>query len=211
MNQEIPQPPQPSDETSHQPLNIPHTELKIKLLKGALYKQQKELWQLLLNDQKVIRDYFAQIGLELFLDEAEGYAFLRQMSFQSGETTLPTLITRRQLSFPVSLLLVLLRKRMIEHDTEDSGVKLVVSRAEIYDWLKPFYPDTHNQVKLQDKFDSGITKVKEMGFLNAVGETNDDFEVKRILRAFVTAQWLDEINQKLETYKPQPAETNDSD
>ena len=158
----------------------------------------------MLHDQKVIRDYFTQIGLELFLDEAEGYAFLRQMSFEFGETSMPTLIIRRQLSFPVSLLLVLLRKRMIEHDVEESGVKLVVSRDEIYDWMKPFYPDTHNQVKLQDKFDSAISKVKEMSFLVSLEENSKDFEVKRILRAFVTAQWLDEITKKLNNYLPKP-------
>ena len=59
-----------------------------------------------------LRDYVAVLGLELVLDEAEGYAFLRARNRDGDETTtkLPRLVARRPLSFPVSLLLALLRK-----------------------------------------------------------------------------------------------------
>jgi hypothetical protein len=60
------------------------------------------------------------LGLELVLDEAEGYAFLRARPEEEDSDTsaskLPRLVARRPLSFPVSLLLALLRKKLAEFD-----------------------------------------------------------------------------------------------
>ena len=50
------------------------------------------------------------------IDEADGYAFLRQRPQEPGEEPLPRLVPRRPLGFPVSLLLVLLRKKVAEAD-----------------------------------------------------------------------------------------------
>jgi hypothetical protein len=52
--------------------------LVIPLLKGVLYQEaDAALWNALLNLQPRVRDYVAVLDLELVLDEAEGYAFLR--------------------------------------------------------------------------------------------------------------------------------------
>ncbi len=52
--------------------------LAITLLKGVIYREGDErLWGALLNLQARVRDYVAVLGLELVLDEAEGYAFLK--------------------------------------------------------------------------------------------------------------------------------------
>ena len=52
------------------------------------------------------------------LDEAEGYAFLRARPHEEDDNAekLPRLVARRPLSFPVSLLLALLRKKLAEFD-----------------------------------------------------------------------------------------------
>lgn len=48
----------------------------VPLLKGVLYQGDNPgLWGTLLNLQASVRDYIAVLGLELMLDEAEGYAF----------------------------------------------------------------------------------------------------------------------------------------
>jgi hypothetical protein len=50
----------------------------IPLLKGVLYQADDPgLWSVLLEMQSRVRDYVAVLGLDLVLDEAEGYAFLR--------------------------------------------------------------------------------------------------------------------------------------
>jgi hypothetical protein len=52
--------------------------LVITLLKGVLHREGDErLWSSLLNLQPRVRDYVRVLGLDLVLDEAEGYAFLK--------------------------------------------------------------------------------------------------------------------------------------
>ena len=90
--------------------------LVIPLLKGVIYQENDAgLWQALLQLQARVRDYVTVLGLELVLDEAEGYAFLRARAESDDEAAskLPRLIVRRPLSFPVSLLLALLRRNRL--------------------------------------------------------------------------------------------------
>ena len=50
----------------------------IPLLKGVTYRDDDAAhWSALLQLQGRVRDHVAVLGLELMLDEAEGYAFLR--------------------------------------------------------------------------------------------------------------------------------------
>ncbi len=76
-----------------------------------------------------MRDYVAVLGLELVLDEAEGYAFLRSRPGRRRDAApkLPRLVARRPLSFPVSLLLALLRKKLAEFDA--GGGRLTAAGA----------------------------------------------------------------------------------
>jgi len=167
--------------------------VQIKLLKGPIYRaKHKELWSWLERDQFQVREYFQQIGLSLLLDEAEGYAFLKQQEFDADEDTLelPRLISRRQLSFGQTLLLVLLRKRLAEHDSEESSPRLIVTRSEMQQWLVGFYPEVSNQVKQQKDFNALINKVKEMGFISVLVNHQDDFEVQRLIKALINAEQI---------------------
>jgi hypothetical protein len=75
----------------------------VPLLKGVLYQEDNPgLVEFSAEPAGQVRDYVAVLGLELMLDEAEGYAFLR--SKPGGEddeavSNLPRLVARRQLSF----------------------------------------------------------------------------------------------------------------
>ena len=87
----------------------PFSRVIIALMKGVVYEENDPaLWQDLFALQARARDYISVLGLELILDEAEGYAWLRTRPVVEGAPELPRLIPRRQLSFPVSLLLALL-------------------------------------------------------------------------------------------------------
>ncbi|MDD5461006.1 MAG: DUF4194 domain-containing protein [Methylococcales bacterium] len=180
--------------------------LAISLLKGVIYRDGDErLWAALLNLQARIRDYMAVIGLDLVLDEAEGYAFLRSKP-EDDETEadkLPRLVARRPLSFPVSLLLALLRKKLAEFDASGGDTRLVLSRDEIVDLIKVFLPDSSNEAKLIDQIETHINKVVELGFLRKLKAASGPvgFEVRRILKAFVDAQWLAEFDARLAIYQ----------
>lgn len=176
-------------------------QLLVVLLQGVLYRDADTgLWQALLDLQGRVRDYCGTLGLEVLVDEAEGYAYLRQRPVAPGEPELPRLISRRQLSYPVSLILVLLRKKLAEFDAMAGDTRLVMSREQIVDAVRLFLPDTANEARLLDRMDTHINKVIELGFLHRLRGQEHQFEVRRILKAFVDAQWLSQFEQRLAQY-----------
>jgi hypothetical protein len=178
----------------------------IALFKGVLYQEDDPaLWQSLLDLQSQVRDYLGVLGLQLILDEAEGYAYLRQRQDENeaGQVALPRLIPRRQLSYSVSLLLALLRKRLAEFDASSGEARLILAREQIADLLRLFLAEGSNEAKLADRIDAHIAKVVELGFLRRLRGKDEQFEVRRILKAYVDAQWLNEFDQRLRDYSQQ--------
>lgn len=189
--------------------------LVISLLKGVVYREGDEaLWGQLIDLQAAVREYVAVLALDLVLDESEGYAFLRSRDHFSDDESAPKLarlIARRQLSFPVSLLLALLRKKLAEfdagggHDGESS--RLVLARDEIVDLLRLFLPETSNEAKLVDQIETHLNKIEDLGFVRKLKTTVGaargpaSYEVRRILKAFVDAQWLAEFDARLKVYQ----------
>ncbi|MEN8131565.1 MAG: DUF4194 domain-containing protein [Pseudomonadota bacterium] len=191
------------------------SSLVIPLLKGVIYrgeasKSNANQWNDLLGLQARVRDYVAVLGLDLVLDEGEGYAFLRSQEHDETYTAMPRLISRRPLTFPVSLLLALLRKKLAEFDaggSQDGGDRLVLARDEIVELMRVFLPESSNEAQLMDRVDAHINKVIELGFLRRLKTSGQvrSFEVRRILKAFVDAQWLAEFDARLAAYREQLA------
>lgn len=174
----------------------------IALFKGVLYQDANlTLWQNLLTLQARVRDQIALFGLDLILDEAEGYAYLRQRPATDEETALPRLVQRRPLSYPVSLLLALLRKKLAEFDATAGETRLILTREQIVDLVRVFLPDTANEARLLDRIDSHINRLIELGFLRRLRSQDNQFEVQRILKAFIDAQWLADFDQRLKSYR----------
>ncbi|VFN04184.1 MAG: protein of unknown function (DUF4194) [Candidatus Kentron sp. G] len=173
-------------------------------MKGVLYREGNlRMWQALLDLQARVGDYAGVLGLDLVLDEAEGYAFLRQRTVdKDGEDgALPRLVTRRPLGFAVSLLLALLREKLLEADAKGGDIRLILGRDQIADMMQLFLPESTNQAKMMDRLDSHMDKVVEMGFLKRLPGQEGQFEVRRILKAFVDAQWLGEFDHRLSQYR----------
>jgi len=176
--------------------------LLVALMKGVVDAQDNAaLWQDLLVLHARIRDHVALLGLELVVDEAEGYAFLRQRPQVEGALTIPRLVPRRPLGYSVSLLLVLLRKRLAELDASGGETRLILSRAEIADLVRLFHPDRANEARTADRIDVDLAKVVELGFLRRLKGQEERFEVRRILKTFVDAQWLEAFDAKLAAYR----------
>lgn len=187
--------------------------LLIGLLKGVLYQETDPgRWGQLLHLQARVRDYASVLGLELMLDEAEGYAFLRSRPDEGAENgdgdesrNIPRLIARRPLSFPVSLLLALLRKKLAEFDAGGAETRPVLAQDQIVELIRVFLPDSSNEAKLVDQVERHINKVIELGFLRRLkagnGTQQPNYEVRRIIKSFVDAQWLSDFDRKLEQYK----------
>jgi hypothetical protein len=176
----------------------------VTLYKGVLYHDQKpELWQALLKLEAKVRDHVALLGLELLVVEAEGHAYLRQRTPEDGDPEIPRLVQRRQLGYTVSLLLALLRKKLAEHDAAGGDTRLILSREQIVDLVRLFVADSSNEAKLVDRIDADINKVVELGFLRSLRGQDNQYEVRRIIKTFVDAQWISDFAERLEEYRGQ--------
>jgi hypothetical protein len=187
----------------------------VALMRGVLDREEDPaVWQALLQLVARVREFVGVMGLELVVSEAEGHAFLRQRPATEGEPELPRLVARRQLGYSVSLLLVLLRKKLAELDAGGGETRLILSRAEIADLVRLFQEERTNEARATDRVDADIAKVVELGFLRKLRGREDSFEVRRLLKSFVDAQWLDAFERKLASYRelgaPAPRERKDA-
>ena len=185
----------------------------IQLFKGVVYADQHlRLWQALLELQAAVRDYIRILGLTLYLDETEGYAFLRQQDTETDDEDspdTPRLVAKRTLTYPVSLLLALLRKRLAEQDATGGDSRVVLERTQVVEMMRVFMPEHSNEAKTIDQINIAINKVIEYGFLRTLKQQDDMLEIRRILKAFVDAQWLGELDTKLKTYQQYASATDE--
>ncbi len=184
-----------TDRTNEQSLVL------IQLFKGPLYRDAHErLWQPMINRRAAIGDYVGVLGLQLDVDESDGYAFLRTKPEGDDESGLPRLVSRHSLSFHVSLLLALLRKLLAEFDATSSDTRFIISRDQIVEMLRIYLPDSTDEVKTARAIDGHIKRIDDLGFIRRLPGDDDQYEVRRILRAFVDGQWLGDLDQRLDEY-----------
>ena len=109
----------------------------------------------------------------------------------------------------MSLLLALLRKKLAEHDAGGGDSRLILSRDQIVDMVRLFVAQSSNEARLVDRIDADINRIVDLGFLRRLRGQQDQLEVRRILKAFVDAQWLSEFEQRLGEYRAHGAENRD--
>jgi Domain of unknown function (DUF4194) len=173
----------------------------INLMKGPVYRDTHEKpWALLLGLRPQVSDYVSVLGLQVMVDESEGYAYLRSRPVDEDGDDFPRLVARRSLSFHVSVLLALLRKRLAEFDARSSETRLMVTRDQIVEMLRLYLPESTNEARLVDNIDTNINRVVEMGFLRRLSGQDNLFEVRRILKAYVDGQWLSDFDTRLDEY-----------
>jgi hypothetical protein len=173
----------------------------IQLMRGVVYREQDEAsWTTLGRSASAVRDHFAAIGVDVVLDDTEGYAYLQSRPEADGEDPLPRLVNRRTLTYNLSLLLVLLRKRLVEFETAGSEGKLVLSREQLVEMLRLFLAESTNEARVVDQVDTTIRRATELGFLRQLRGRTDQWEVRRILKAYVDAQTLSDFAGKLTEY-----------
>ncbi len=196
------------NDTATGPLPGPTTDLPsvvVPLLKGVVYREENPgLWATLLRLQASVQDYVVVLGLELLLDEAEGFAFLRsrkEVEEEEEAASIPRLVARRQLSYPVSLLLALLRKKLTEFDAAGGDTRLILSRDEVVELIRIFLPAGSNEARLIDQIDTIVNKIADLGFVRRLRGQDRMYEVRRIIKAFVDAQWLKDFDERLAEYR----------
>lgn len=193
-----------SDDVTMTPAAAGPTDLSlvvVALFKGPLYRDAHEqLWPQLLKLRSRVADHVGVMGLRIEIDESEGYAFLRSLRDDETEVQYPRLVTRHTLGFQTSLLIALLRKRLAEFDATSSDARLVLGRDQIVEMLRVYLPSSADDVRTVRAVEGHIKKVEELGFLHRLRGQDDQYEVRRIIRAFVDGQWLSDFDQRLREY-----------
>lgn len=180
-------------------MNREYSLCLITLLKGILYNHQKDAWENLLQYEIEAKKYFAAIGLDIYIDKSEGYAYLQQNEPEE-DMQMPRLAEKRQLNFFTSLLCIVLRKYLLEQDAQGGTVRAIITQQEIINRAKVFLPAASDEAKQEDKMITTINKVIEIGFLRKLDDTGNTYEIHRIIKGFVNATVIDDTLQKLERY-----------
>ena len=180
----------------------PYSKAIILLLKKTVEKGSP-VWEDIINYQVEIQDYLAVIGLELILKKDEGFAFVKQIVFDD-DTTL-NLVSRRQLGFEVSIVVIVLRQLLEDYDNnpiETQSLGRIITGNEIKDEVRLFLPQDFNRVKLEKDLDTYIQRVVDLGFLKEVKRNGDEvrYKIHRIIKEKVTLEDLDTFKKKLEEY-----------
>ncbi len=183
---------------------LPYAHSVIRLLQGTVFSDDTRTWNELLTFQRQVGDYFNAIGIRLHLDEPEGFAFLTQPEPEDDTVKLPRLVRRIPLSYELTLILVILRQNLEEFDGKAlETTKCFITRGEIMDALEMLLPEKSDRVKRMNRIETNINQAVSMGFLKEVtgpetGITDRLFEIRRVIKAKINNEILEEIKRKLE-------------
>lgn len=180
----------------------PYSKAIVQLIKGTVEKDDN-VWTDLLNYQVEIQDYLSVIGLELIVKKEEGFAFVKQIKLDDDKTM--NLVSRRQLGFEVSVVLIVLRHILEEFDTnptETQSTDKYVSASDIKEELEMFLQEKNNKVRFMKDIDGYINKVVELGFLvkSRTSESEPRYRIHRIIKEKITLDDLVEFKHKLSKY-----------
>lgn len=183
----------------------------VHLLRGVLYRSQENAWNLLLQYHHRIKDYLDAIGLDLHINDADGYAFVKQKEIPDEfQEFYPRLMQKRPLSYMPTLLCVLLRKRLLESDQAGTETRVIVSIEQIKEMVRVFLSTSTNERKQEDKIESAIKRLAEFGFLIELKSEKEKYEVSRILNAYMDIEKLKEVQAKLANYRKEENEDTET-
>lgn len=187
---------------SHLEQNItPYSKAIVRLLKSTV-ERTSNVWEDIINYQHEIQEYIGQIGLELIVKKDEGFAFVKQLEDNEGNTL--GLVTRRQIGFETSIVLVVLRQSLEEFDSNPTqlATEKFITDSEIKDELELFLQEGYNKLKFQKDLDSYIKRVVDLGYLKEISKKDNEtkYQIHRIIKEKITLDILQDFQNKLKEY-----------
>lgn len=178
----------------------PYAAAVRKLLQGVVYHEDGKIWQQVRDYEFPLRDYLGRIGLGIHLDTLGGFAYLYEMGRdENDQMSLPPLTQRRPLSFPVTLLLVLLRERLDEHEMRQVDQdSLRLTYEDMHEMMVVFMGDQRDARRTEQTIENSVKSLVRLGYLKE--HASGDYTVRPVLRAKVDADALEDIKQKLVNY-----------
>lgn len=179
----------------------PYSKAIVKLLKSPV-ERTSTVWEDVINYQREIQEYINQIGLELIVKKDEGFAFVRQFENSEGETL--GLVTRRQIGFEASIVLVVLRQSLEDFDSNPTqlATEKFITDTEIRDELELFLQEGYNKLKFKKDLDKYIRNVVELGYLREINKKDNEtkYQIHRIIKEKITLDTLQDFQTKLKEY-----------
>jgi hypothetical protein len=188
---------------NHLEKNIkPYSKAIVKLLKSPV-ERNSSVWNDVVIYQLEIQEFISQIGLELIVKKEEGFAFVKQFEDSEGNTL--GLITRRQIGFETSIILVVLRQTLEEFDNNPTQFQVAekfISDTEIKEELELFLQEGYNRLRFLKDLDKYIKNVVELGYLKEISKKDNEtkYQIQRIIKEKITLDILQEFKIKLQDY-----------
>jgi hypothetical protein len=179
----------------------PYSKAIVKLLKGVV-ERNSSVWEDVIHYQNEIQEYIAQIGLELIVKKDDGFAFVKQFEDSEGKTL--GLVTRRQIGFETSIVLIVLRQSLEEFDSNPTqlATEKFITDTEIKDELELFLQEGYNKLKFQKDLNSYIKKAVDLGYLKEISVKDNEtkYQIHRIIKEKITLDILQDFKTKLQEY-----------
>ena len=180
----------------------PYSKAIVKLLKSPV-ERNSSVWNDVVNYQLEIQEFISQIGLELILKKEEGFAFVKQFEDSEGNTL--GLITRRQIGFETSIILVVLRQSLEEFDNNPTQFQVAekfITDTEIKEELELFLQEGYNRLRFLKDLDKYIKNVVELGYLKEISKKDIEtkYQIQRIIKEKITLDILQEFKIKIQDY-----------
>ena len=159
----------------------------VQLLAGPSLdgRRHPKLWPILVRDEVVIRRRLAELFLELVIDRDVQVAFTRQAD--TGDLEVPLLLRRAQLTFIDSILLLHLRQRLTQADSQ--GDRAVVSTDEITEFLSLYERAANtDRAGFVKRVHASIEKIKKHSILQKIRSSEDRFEISPTLKLLFSAE-----------------------
>lgn len=159
----------------------------VQLLAGPSLdgRRHPKLWPILVRDEAVIRRRLAELFLELVIDRDIQVAFTRQAD--TGDLEVPLLLRRAQLTFIDSILLLHLRQRLTQADSQ--GDRAVVSADEMMEFLTLYERASNtDRAGFAKRVHASIEKIKKHSILQKIRSSEDRFEISPTLKLLFSAE-----------------------
>ena len=174
----------------------------VRLLQGVVYHDDNaDTWECLQRSFSQLTDYFAKIGLQLIVDEADAMAYLRQPNddeIAPEYDHVPRLFRRSPLTYEATLLCVLLRDELRQFEEEDvQNDRCVVVQSDLLAVWQAFFPKSADEVKLSRALTIALRKLEDLKFVRQFEKEPASWEVRRIIKARLPLAELERLRQSL--------------
>lgn len=173
-----------------------------KLVSAPIFERDKKYWNALLEYEEHARQQLSSFGWKLILDRNRGYGYIQQLeqddSSHLGEP-LPVISRRVQLSKHQTILLIILRRKQLEHERDNPGSDepLLMSFQEIWELFDPYLADRVSPKQKQKKTQEYLKRLAELKVVRRI-ENRETllYHIETIIAAKVLYEDLLELEKR---------------